>query len=98
MAKTKAKREKKTKTPSRVGRIHQVIGAVVDLEFDAGAQPELSEALEVKSGDGSNVVLGVESDIGDNVVRCIAMDSTDGFHRCDPVTATGAPTSWPLGV
>ena len=96
MAKTKAKPEKK-KT-ERQGRISQVIGAVVDVEFDAGAQPELFEALEVKTADGRNVVLEVASDIGDNVVRCIAMDSTDGIRRGDPVHATGSPISVPVGV
>ena len=96
MAKTKAKPEKK-KT-ERQGRISQVIGAVVDVEFDAGAQPELFEALEVTSADKRNVVLEVASDIGDNVVRCIAMDSTDGIRRGDPVRATGSPISVPVGV
>src|ERR1700694_3646150 len=96
MAKTKAKPEKK-KT-ERQGRISQVIGAVVDVEFEAGDQPELFEALEVKSADGRNVVLEVASDIGDNVVRCIGMDSTDGIRRGDPVHATGSPISVPVGV
>ncbi|HEY0829557.1 MAG TPA: F0F1 ATP synthase subunit beta [Candidatus Dormibacteraeota bacterium] len=96
MAKTKAKPEKK-KT-ERQGRISQVIGAVVDVEFDAGDQPELFEALLVKSADGRNIVLEVASDIGDNVVRCIAMDSTDGIRRGAGVTATGAPISVPVGV
>src|SRR3989475_4172443 len=96
MAKTKAKPEKK-KT-AREGRISQVIGAVVDVEFEAGDQPELFEALEVKSADGRNVVLEVESDIGDNVVRCIGMDSTDGIRRGDPVRATGSPILVPVGV
>src|SRR5947209_11597068 len=96
MAKTKAKPEKK-KT-ERQGRISQVIGAVVDVEFDAGAQPELFEALEVKTADGRNVVLEVASDIGDNVVRCIAMDSTDGIRRGDPVHPTGGPIQVPVGV
>src|ERR1700694_2558799 len=95
MAKTKAKPEKK-KT-ERQGRISQVIGAVVDVEFEAGDQPELFEALEVKSADGRNVVLEVASDIGDNVVRCIGMDSTDGIRRGDPVHATGSPISVPVG-
>src|SRR5256714_2156027 len=96
MAKTKAKPEKK-KT-ERQGRISQVIGAVVDVAFDPGDQPELFEALEVKTADARNVVLEVASDIGDNVVRCIAMDSTDGIRRGDPVHATGSPISVPVGV
>src|SRR5438132_1408988 len=83
---------------ARQGHIAEVIGAVVDVAFDAGYQPELFEALEVTTQDGRVVVLEVESDRGDNTVRCIAMDSTDGFRRGDPVKATGAAISVPVGV
>src|SRR5438034_9405295 len=99
MAKTKAK--SKAHTPSkttRQGHISEVIGAVVDVEFEPGYQPELFEALEVTTQEGRTVVLEVESDRGDNTVRCIAMDSSDGFRRGDPVKATGAPISVPVGV
>src|SRR5256714_9940104 len=87
-----------TKSKTREGKVSQVIGAVVDVEFPPGDQPELFEALEVKTGDGRTVVLEVEGAIGDNVVRCIAMDATDGFRRGDKVVATGAPISVPVGV
>ena len=93
-AKADAKVEKKA---AREGRISQVIGAVVDVEFDPGDQPELFEALEV-TVEGRKIVLEVSSDIGDNVVRCIAMDATDGIRRGDPVHATGASISVPVGV
>src|SRR3982074_642405 len=95
MAKTKhtPKVEKKAKE----GRVSQVIGAVVDVEFPPGEQPELFEALEVKPGSGRIVVLEVEGAIGDNVVRTIAMDATEGFRRGDPVKATGGPISVPAG-
>src|SRR3954470_13440876 len=96
MAKTKRKPEA-TRKESRTGRISQVIGAVVDVQFPAGQQPELFEALEVKVGD-RNVILEVASDVGDNVVRCIAMDTTDGIHRGDAVNAPGAPTSRRAGA
>jgi len=86
MAKSKqAPKAEKKKT--RDGSVSQVIGAVVDVEFPAGEQPELFEALEVKTQDGRTVVLEVEGAIGDNVVRTIAMDATDGFRRGDPVRA-----------
>src|SRR5947209_20433602 len=98
MTKRKAKAQVAQPKEHREGRISQVIGAVVDVEFDAGDQPELFEALQVKTADGRNVVLEVASDIGDNVVRCIAMDATDGIHRGDPVHASGAPISVPVGV
>jgi F-type H+/Na+-transporting ATPase subunit beta len=80
------------------GRISQVIGAVVDVEFPPGQLPALLDALIVETRDGRRVVLEVQQEIGDNTVRCIAMDSTDGFRRGDPVTATGAPIRVPVGV
>ncbi|TMF08695.1 MAG: F0F1 ATP synthase subunit beta, partial [Chloroflexi bacterium] len=99
MATTKPKSKAQPQGKSaRQGHISEVIGAVVDVEFEPGYQPELFEALEVKTQQGRTVVLEVESDRGDNTVRCIAMDSTDGFRRGDPVTATGAPISVPVGV
>src|SRR5260370_2869531 len=87
-----------TKKKTREGKVRQVIGAVVDVAFPPGEQPELYEALEVEKQDGTTVVLEVASAIGDNVVKCIAMDSTDGFPRVDKVIATGAPISVPIAV
>src|SRR5713101_3273144 len=80
------------------GHVSQVIGAVVDVQFPPGEEPELFEALEVHTADGRIVVLEVEGAIGDNVVRCIAMDATEGFRRGDRVVATSAPISVPVGV
>src|ERR1700724_4212775 len=87
-----------TKKKTREGKVSQVIGAVVDVAFAAGDQPELFEALEVHTAQDKVVVLEVASAIGNNIVRCIAMDSTDGFRRGDKVIATGAPISVPVGV
>src|SRR5438132_1084799 len=99
MATTKPKSKAQTHSKTgRQGHISEVIGAVVDVEFEPGYQPELFEALEVTTQDGRRVILEVESDRGDNTVRCIAMDSTDGFRRGDPVKATGAAISVPVGV
>src|SRR3981081_2219805 len=95
MAKTKhAPNDRQTKD----GHVSQVIGAVVDVQFPPGEQPELFEALEAAPGDGRVVVLEVEGAVGDNVVRTIAMDATDGFRRGDPARATGGPISVPVGV
>src|ERR1700716_3654198 len=94
MADTKPRAEKQTKD----GHVSQVIGAVVDVQFPAGEQPELFEALEGTTQDGRFCVLEVEGAIGDNVVRTIAMDATDGFRRGDPARATGGPISVPVGV
>src|ERR1700674_5192840 len=97
MAKTKHTSKTEGKE-TKDGHVSQVIGAVVDVEFPPGEQPELFEALEVKTQGGRVVVLEVEGAIGDNTVRCIAMDATDGFRRGDPVHATGSPISVPVGV
>jgi F-type H+/Na+-transporting ATPase subunit beta len=80
------------------GKVSQVIGAVVDVEFPPGQLPNLLDAIVVTTQDGREVVLEVEQEVGDNTVRCIAMDSTDGFRRGDPVRATGAPIRVPVGV
>ena len=80
------------------GRISQVIGAVVDVQFPSGALPSLLDAVVVKTRDGREVVMEVQQETGDNTVRCIAMDSTDGFRRGDPVRATGGPIKVPVGV
>src|SRR5712671_1947962 len=87
-----------TKKKTREGHVSQVIGAVVDVAFPPGEQPELFEALEGHTQQGKTVVLEVASAVGNNVVRTIAMDSTDGFRRGDPVMATGGPISVPVGV
>src|SRR5258708_36920338 len=84
-----------TKKKTREGHVSQVIGAVVDVAFPPGEQPELFEALEVHTQQGKTVVLEVASAIGNNVVRTIAMDSTDGFRRGDKVIATGGPLPGP---
>ena len=80
------------------GKISQVIGAVVDVEFPPGQLPNLMDALIVKTRTGRKVVLEVQQETGDNTVRCIAMDSTDGFRRGDVVIATGSPIKVPVGV
>jgi len=80
------------------GRISQVIGAVVDVEFPPGKLPTLMEALIVRTQDGRQIVLEVQQETGDNTVRCLAMDSTDGIRRGDSARATGQPIQVPVGV
>jgi len=81
------------------GKIIQVIGPVVDVEFSAGgdALPDIYEALEIKRADGNVLIIECQQHIGENTVRAIAMDSTDGLSRGTPVTATGAPITMPVG-
>jgi F-type H+-transporting ATPase subunit beta len=77
------------------GRIAQVIGAVVDVQFD-GPLPAILNALETDNG-GNRLVLEVAQHLGENTVRTIAMDATDGLTRGSPVTDTGAQISVPVG-
>jgi F-type H+-transporting ATPase subunit beta len=85
-------------TATADGKIAQVIGAVVDVEFPAGQLPDINEALVVHTRDGRDIVLEVELEVGDNTVRCIAMDSTDGFRRGDSVVSTKQSIAVPVGV
>jgi F-type H+/Na+-transporting ATPase subunit beta len=93
------KNEKKATDQKVKGIIIQVLGAVVDAEFQEGEIPAIYEALHVKSDyvKGGRVVLEVASHLGDNRVRTVALGATDGLHRGDEVTATGAPISVPVG-
>ncbi|MCX6017030.1 MAG: F0F1 ATP synthase subunit beta [Chloroflexi bacterium] len=79
-----------------MGKIAAVRGGVVDVEFSAGALPEIYEAVEVQMSWG-RLVLEVQMHIGGNVVRAVAMDSTDGLRRGQEVVATGAPITVPVG-
>ena len=78
------------------GKITQIIGPVVDVEFSEEL-PGIYEAIEVVREEGERVVLEVHQHIGTGVVRCVAMASTDGLKRFMPVRATGAPISVPVG-
>jgi F-type H+/Na+-transporting ATPase subunit beta len=77
------------------GRISQVIGAVVDVEFD-GTLPDILNALETQN-QGKRLVLEVAQHLGDNAVRTIAMDATEGLVRGQGVTDTGGPIMVPVG-
>ena len=78
-----------------VGKVSQVIGAVVDVEFD-GAIPDILNALEVDNN-GQRLVLEVAQHLGENTVRTIAMDATEGLVRGADATDTGAPITVPVG-
>jgi F-type H+/Na+-transporting ATPase subunit beta len=76
------------------GKIVQIIGAVVDVEFPAGQVPNVYDALTV---DDTEITLEVQQQLGDGVVRTIALGSTDGLKRHRAVTNTGKPISVPVG-
>ena len=79
------------------GRIVQVLGNVVDVEFPEGSLPDLFEALLVSRNGQDDLVLEVQVHLGGSTVRTVAMDTTDGIARGLPVRATGAPISVPVG-
>ncbi len=79
------------------GRVTQVIGAVVDVQFSGDRLPEILHALEIPRENGKRLVLEVQQNLGNGVVRCISMDTTDGLRRNTEVTATGGPIMVPVG-
>jgi len=79
------------------GTVAQVIGPVVDVDFDQGDIPPVLNALYVEREDNSKLYLEVAQHLGENRVRTIAMDSTDGLVREMEVVNTGAPISMPVG-
>jgi len=95
-------KQEKTKihiSMANVGKVNQIIGAVVDVSFaDKDAQlPEILNALEIKREDGSTLILETQQHLGESSVRTIAMDSTDGLVRGTAVRDTGKPISMPIG-
>ena len=80
-----------------IGKITQVIGAVLDVKYTAGNLPEINEAIEVTRKDGSKLVVEVAQHLGDDIVRCIAMGPTDGLVRGMDAVATGAAITVPVG-
>src|SRR5438270_4929596 len=85
----------------KMGKVTQVIGPVVDVEFPPGALPEIYTALTLSnagiSSDPDNLTVEVSQHLGENTARCIAMDSTEGLVRGQPAKNTGAPISVPVG-
>ncbi|MES1941002.1 ATP synthase F1 subunit beta [Salinisphaera sp. T5B8] len=79
------------------GKVVQIIGPVVDVEFDRESLPQIFDALILKVEGGEDLVLEVEQQIGDGVVRCIAMGVTEGLSRGATVENTGKPISVPVG-
>src|SRR3981189_2975936 len=80
---------------NQTGHITQVIGAVVDVQFE-GHLPAILNAIETKNG-GNRLVLEVAQHLGESTVRTIAMDTTEGLVRGQEVTDTGSPITVPVG-
>jgi len=86
-----------TASEQNVGKVIQVIGPVVDVEFEGGHLPFIYSALRVTGGDAIDVVVEVQQHLGENRVRAVAMKPTDGMQRGMSVTDTGAPITVPVG-
>ena len=86
-----------TAAPTATGRVVQITGAVVDIEFPAGQLPGIYNAVEVMRGDGVKIVCEVQQHLGNNWVRTVAMTTTDGLARGVEVLDTGGPIMVPVG-
>lgn len=81
---------------SNIGKVVQIIGAVLDIKFESEHLPSLLNAVEIQHN-GKKIVVEVAQHLGDNVVRCIAMSSTDGLVRGVEAIDTGSPITVPVG-
>lgn len=84
-------------TNQNTGSVTQIIGPVLDIEFDSGKLPKIFNALKVKNKDNT-ITCEVQQLLGDNRVRAVAMSSTEGLKRGIKVVDTGAPISVPVGL
>ena len=80
-----------------IGKITQIIGAVLDIKFTEGQLPAIYEAIEITRKNGEKLIVEVAQHLGDETVRCIAMGPTDGLVRGMDARATGAPITVPVG-
>ncbi|MCB0742143.1 MAG: F0F1 ATP synthase subunit beta, partial [Chitinophagaceae bacterium] len=81
---------------ANLGKVKQVIGAVIDVQFDKQL-PEIYNSLELKKENGDTLVLEVQQHLGEDSVRTIAMDGTEGIVRGMAVADTGKPIAMPIG-
>jgi F-type H+-transporting ATPase subunit beta len=86
-----------TAAPAATGRVIQITGPVVDIEFPAGQLPGIYNAVEIARGDGVKIVCEVQQHLGNNWVRSVAMTTTDGLARGVDAVDTGGPITVPVG-
>ena len=79
------------------GKISQIIGPVVDVQFSAERLPRIHDALTIERENGRRLVVEVQQHLGENTVRCVAMESSDGLRRGMEVSALGRPITMPIG-
>lgn len=80
-----------------IGKITQIVGAVLDVKYSKGKLPQINEAIHLPLKEGKKLVVEVSQHLGDDTVRCIAMGPTDGLIRGMVAEATGAPITIPVG-
>ena len=80
-----------------VGKITQIIGAVIDIKFPEGNLPEINDAITIDTNNGGQLTVEVSQHLGDDTVKCIAMGPTDGLVRGMEAVATGGPITVPVG-
>ena len=80
-----------------VGKIIQIISAVLDIKFQEGYLPEINDAIQIPMKEGKILTVEVAQHLGDDTVRCIAMGPTDGLVRGMDAIAMGGPISVPVG-
>ena len=85
------------KTSENLGKITQIIGAVLDIKFSTGNLPEINDAIRIPLKTGGELTVEVAQHLGDDTVRCISMGPTDGLVRGMEAVATGAPITVPVG-
>ncbi|HEX7544128.1 MAG TPA: F0F1 ATP synthase subunit beta [Candidatus Limnocylindrales bacterium] len=86
-----------TAAKTATGRVIQITGPVVDIEFPAGRLPAIYNAVEIVRGDGAKIVCEVQQHLGNNWVRSVAMTTTDGLARGVEAVDTGGPITVPVG-
>jgi F-type H+/Na+-transporting ATPase subunit beta len=84
-------------SPGATGKVVEVIGAVVDVEFPAEQLPEIFNAIEIPMEEGKSLIVEVQQHLGNNWVRCVAMSTTDGLRRGTPALDLGSPITVPVG-
>ena len=80
-----------------IGKITQIIGAVLDIKFSESNLPDINTAIRINKADGDTLTVEVAQHLGDDTVRCIAMGPTDGLTRGMDAESTGAPITVPVG-
>src|SRR5256886_7311803 len=92
-----ATKEATKKKANDVGKIVQIIGPVLDVQFEEGHLPKIYDALVLKREDGTEVIAEVQQHLGNNWVRAVSMAATDGLRRGMDATATGGAVTLPAG-